>query len=542
MARFMPLGDDDPRMVAGYPLLARLGGGGMGRVYLSFTPGRRPVAVKVVRGELADDPEFRRRFRREVDVAQRVQGFFTAPVLDADPDAPQPWLATAYVAGPTLHEAVAEHGPLPPAVVARLLAGCAEALASVHQAGLVHRDFKPGNVLLADDGLKVIDFGIARAADASTLTRSGAVVGTPAFMAPEQITGGEIGTAADVFALGSTAFHAATGLSAFGEGNSQALMYRIVNAEPELERCPDDLRPLLSRCLAKEAARRPTTAEIIEAAGALIPGGPGGDGRWLPPAIATTMASYRPPAELQPASTTPPFSPQPQQPFPTGPAPHGPTMPGALGTTGTMLPTPTQAVDRPPGGRAGRTPVLAAAVIVAVLVGAGVLTYSVASEKSSQRTRDGVVKGTHVIAPNAASPTSFGGGFAKEYADTAFSLPASGIPGVSFESHGPAVTTDISESTVADIQYMPEADPGILKFYDNVQAAAIDGTPDGSACYTAVKRNPISANVRYADLKVGSQFCLLNTSTKQLAAIRLTAKPSSGTLTWTATGWQAPEE
>lgn len=177
---FQPLEGDDPSTVAGYRLAARLGSGGMGKVYLSHTSGGRAVAIKVIRPEFAQDPEFRRRFRQEVLAAQRVQGLYTAPVVAADTDGVRPWLATAYVPGPTLATAVASHGPLEPRTVLLLLAGIAEALQSIHAAGIVHRDLKPSNVLLAADGPRVIDFGIARAADATALTGSGAVIGTPA--------------------------------------------------------------------------------------------------------------------------------------------------------------------------------------------------------------------------------------------------------------------------------------------------------------------------------------------------------------------------
>ena len=197
--------------MAGYRLSARLGSGGMGKVYLSYTPGGRPVAIKVIRPEFAEDPDFRRRFRQEVQAAQRVQGLYTAPVIDSETDGAQPWLATAYVAGPTLAAAVAEHGPLPVQTVLLLVAGMAEALQGIHGAGIVHRDLKPSNVLLAPDGPRVIDFGIARAADAHALTGSGIMIGTPAFMAPEQATGAAIGAETDIFALGQVAVFAAMG-------------------------------------------------------------------------------------------------------------------------------------------------------------------------------------------------------------------------------------------------------------------------------------------------------------------------------------------
>jgi serine/threonine protein kinase len=280
LARLEP---DDPRTVGGYVLRARLGSGGMGRVYLSYTPGGRPVAIKVIRGEFAEDPEFRRRFRQEVAAAQRVQGLYTAPVIDTDAEAEQPWLATAYVAGPSLYEAVYRYGPLPAETVLILLAGVAEALQSVHSAGVVHRDLKPSNVILAADGPRVIDFGIARAADATPLTRTGMSIGTPAFMAPEQARGLSSKPATDVFALGSLGVYAATGTSAFGEGTDSSVLYRVVHQEPDLSGVPEELLDVLRRCLEKDPALRPTPTQVIElcrsaSAGTRLQVGEG----WLP--------------------------------------------------------------------------------------------------------------------------------------------------------------------------------------------------------------------------------------------------------------------
>ncbi|NXY95858.1 serine/threonine protein kinase [Streptomyces sp. BR123] len=260
---FQALDADDPPMVAGYRIAARLGAGGMGKVYLSHTPGGRAVAVKVIRPEFAEDPEFRRRFRREVSAAQRVQGLYTAPVIDSDVDGPTPWLATAYIPGPTVAAAVAEHGRLPAGTVLMLVAGIAEALQVIHGAGIVHRDLKPSNVLLASDGPRVIDFGIARAADATSLTASGVAVGTPSFMAPEQAAGGEISGATDVFALGQVAAYAALGAPAYGEGPSHGVLYRIVHEEPDLSGLPAELRTLVSRCLVKDPAGRASLSEIL---------------------------------------------------------------------------------------------------------------------------------------------------------------------------------------------------------------------------------------------------------------------------------------
>ena len=261
---FQPLQAEDPLLVAGYRLAARLGAGGMGRVYLSHTPGGRPVAIKVVRPELADDPDFRRRFRREIRAAQRVRGAYTAELIDADADGVPPWLATLYVPGPSLAEAVARRGPLPVPAVLWLMAGVAEALQAIHGAGIVHRDLKPSNVLLASDGPRVIDFGISLAADGTSHTATGSVVGTPSFMAPEQATAGEVTAATDVFALGQTAAFAALAEPLYGDGPSATVLYRIVHSQPDLSRLPEQLRPLIARCLAADPAERATLAEIVE--------------------------------------------------------------------------------------------------------------------------------------------------------------------------------------------------------------------------------------------------------------------------------------
>ncbi|WP_030601538.1 protein kinase domain-containing protein [Streptomyces achromogenes] len=261
---FGPLQADDPAAVAGYRPAARLGAGGMGRVYLSHTRGGRPVALKVVRPELADDPDFRRRFRREVTAARRVRGAYTAELIDADPDGTPPWLATVYVPGPSLADAVARRGPLPVAAVLWLMAGVAEALQAIHAEDVVHRDLKPSNVLLAADGPRVIDFGIALAADGTSYTATGSTIGTPAFMAPEQATGGEVTAATDVFALGQTAAFAALGRPLYGEGPGVNVLYRIVHSQPDLSLLPEPLRPLLARCLAADPAERATPAEIVE--------------------------------------------------------------------------------------------------------------------------------------------------------------------------------------------------------------------------------------------------------------------------------------
>ena len=285
-----PLEPVDPEAVGPYRLLARLGAGGMGRVYLARSAGGRTVAVKVVRAELAEDPEFRERFRREVAAAQAVSGAYTAPVVDSDREGPTPWLATAYVLGPSLTEAVATHGPLPADAVRALGAGLAEALAAVHRAGLIHRDLKPSNVLLAADGPRLIDFGIARALEGDKLTSTGIVVGSPGFMCPEQATGAVMGPAGDVFSLGSVLAFAATGAGPFSQDtdSAAALLYRVIHDEPALDSLPDSLLPVIAACLAKDPADRPTPAELTE----LLGGGAPVRSGWLPAPVASDIATH----------------------------------------------------------------------------------------------------------------------------------------------------------------------------------------------------------------------------------------------------------
>jgi len=290
----------DPRVVAGYQLRARLGFGGMGRVYLAFTPGGRPVALKMIRTEFGDDEEFRARFGQEVAAAQRVHGLFTAQVLDADPDAPEPWLATSYVPGLSLREAVSRHGPLPRSTVLLLIAGTAEALQAIHSVGIVHRDLKPANVILAADGPRVIDFGIARAAAAPALTKRGSMVGSPRFMAPEQARGETTTPAVDMFALGSLATYAITGHPPFGTDSPLVVLGRVLYEPPDLTGCPPDLRPLIESCLAKDPAQRPQPSEVITACRAAAGGELAFDRAWLPPALAAVTGALPVPGSADP--------------------------------------------------------------------------------------------------------------------------------------------------------------------------------------------------------------------------------------------------
>ncbi|TRO68366.1 serine/threonine-protein kinase [Streptomyces sp. IB201691-2A2] len=254
-----------------YRLLRTLGAGGMGRVCLARSEGGRTVAVKLIKPELAAEPEFRERFRLEVAAARRVSDRWTAPVLDADTEAETPWVATGYIAGPSLEHIVSPqgHGPLPAPSVRTLAHGLACALLDIHGAGLVHRDLKPSNVLITIDGPRVIDFGIARALDAipgSTPTSSGMLVGSPRFMSPEQLRDEPVGPAADVFCMGTVLAYAATGQTPFGGGGSggvHAVMFRIAQEEPDLTGIEEPVRGLIADCLAKDPAARPTPEEVV---------------------------------------------------------------------------------------------------------------------------------------------------------------------------------------------------------------------------------------------------------------------------------------
>ncbi|MEU1123113.1 serine/threonine-protein kinase [Streptomyces sp. NPDC005899] len=350
---------DDPSHIGPYRLLARLGAGGMGEVYLARSAGGRTVAVKLVRSELATEPEFRTRFAQEIAAARRVGGLWTAAVLDADTDAPAPWVATAYVPGPSLHAVLAERSePLPGRSVGILAHRLAQALTAVHAAGLIHRDLKPANVLVTIDGPRVIDFGIARALDAVTadgkLTRTGAVIGSPGYMSPEQVRGEALTPVSDVFSLGSVLAFAGTRRHPFGssESSMHAVMFRIAQEEPDLTGLPESLTELVGACLAKDPADRPTPAEVVsrtrEPAGDTEP--------WLPAALIADLGrkaaelldsdgpGHRVPARpaAPPAGATPP---------PTGAVPPLPAAP----------PTPLPSAPPTPPPSAAPTPLAAAA-------------------------------------------------------------------------------------------------------------------------------------------------------------------------------------
>ncbi|BAJ27295.1 putative serine/threonine protein kinase [Kitasatospora setae KM-6054] len=276
----MRLRREDPRIVGPYRLHRRLGAGGMGVVYLGSDRKGQRVALKLIRAELAEDAEFRTRFAREIAAASRIRGGCTARVVGSDIEADRPWLATAYVPGPSLYKQVSEEGPMAWADAARIGSALADGLVKVHEAGVVHRDLKPSNILLSPKGPRIIDFGIAWSRGASTLTHVGTAVGSPGFLAPEQVRGAAVTPATDVFAFGATLAFALTGESPFGSGaSSEVMLYRVVHEEPDLTGIPPVLAPLVRACLAKEPSERPPAAALHERLSELAARGGSGGGR-----------------------------------------------------------------------------------------------------------------------------------------------------------------------------------------------------------------------------------------------------------------------
>ncbi|ATW49704.1 serine/threonine-protein kinase [Streptomyces peucetius] len=438
------LSPGDPQSIGEYRILARLGAGGMGQVYLARSDRGRTVAVKLVRQELAEQEEFRNRFRLEVRSALRVGGRWTAPVLDADTEAPIPWVATGYIAGPALHTVVSgEHGPLPERSVRLLASGLAHALADIHAAGLIHRDLKPSNILVTIDGPRVIDFGIARALETVTdggLTRTGALVGSPGFMSPEQVRGDRITPACDVFCLGSVLAYAATGRLPFGSADSggHAQMFRIAQEEPDLTGVPAGLADLVRDCLRKDAEARPTLAQLLERTAADADGEP-----WLPGALIAQLGRHAvqlldaeaqphtpatqphtpagPSTPVQPPTLTAPPRPAPA-PAPTPPpmpAPTPPPMPApaplpphgqAYGYPQPYHPAPYAPPGHAPaaaprrGSRGGTLALIAVALVVAL--GAGGSVYALMSkDQHGGSTADDPKPGPVTTGPSSGAPS-----------------------------------------------------------------------------------------------------------------------------------------
>jgi serine/threonine protein kinase len=380
------LREDDPSRIGGYTLLGRLGEGGMGQVYLGRSPGGRLAAVKVVREQLLADPGFRDRFRREAAIARKVSGAFTAPVIDADPEAATPWLATGYVDGPSLYKVVADRGPIPAPLVLGLAAGLAEALASIHRAGLIHRDLKPSNILLADDGPRVIDFGIARAVEpdggegtGAALTMPGMLIGSVGYLAPEQLTEGVFSPAGDVFALGSVLCFAATGVGAFGRGPTPTLLFRIVHEEPQLDAVGDrGLRGLIADCLNKDPALRPTPDAILAR-----------------PEVIAAQAAAQAPVAAQALGTAQPSTREADQEPPPG------TPVDEVGLTTTVTRQPTDAAQRP--HLMSRRRLLIAAAIGGPVAAAGIGVGLYETRGSSGRAKPTLGIPNVTLSPSSAS-------------------------------------------------------------------------------------------------------------------------------------------
>ncbi|MGP3970847.1 protein kinase domain-containing protein [Streptomyces sp. 6N223] len=519
LRQFQPLEADDPPVVGRYPLAARLGAGGMGRVYLAYTPGGRPVAIKVVRPELGEDPQFRARFQREVRAAERVQGLYTAPVVDSDTEGPVPWLATAYIPGPSLADAVSRHGPLPLPTVMLLLAGTAEALQAIHGAGLVHRDLKPSNVLLAADGPRVIDFGIARAAESGTaLTGSGMVVGTPSFMSPEQAAGAAVGPATDVFALGQLAVYAASGTPAFGEGTSHAVLYRIVHEWPDLSALPGGpLKELAAHCLAKDPAARPGPPEVIARCRAALPAGAmPAPGQWLPAAVAAELAVGAPP---RPPRTA----------------------------TAATQPTGHTRRRRPSATRRRGVVMAGAAAVAALAVGAGVVLLSGdggedgageaasspgsgdASAESPRRS-ESPPGGTEPEAPTLPDAPD-----AAEYPGLA--IPAGYHLYLGEDPVEPRASGAWNMAQI-DFRYFTGEDPALLRTAEGNTLVLLEAGEEGSFAACAADDAQAVASVSMDRVEEGSQVCV-RTAAGHVALITVTGLPGAeDTLTVDATVWR----
>ncbi|MEV0036287.1 phosphate ABC transporter substrate-binding protein PstS [Streptomyces sp. NPDC050804] len=463
---------DDPEQVGPYRITGRLGVGGMGRVYLAASPGGRQVAVKVIRPELADEPGFRERFAREASAAQAVSGAFTAAVVGVDADGEAPWLATLYVPGLSLAEAVGQHGTLPERSVYALGAGLAEALQAIHAAGLIHRDLKPSNVLLAPDGPRVIDFGIAMEAGADALTSTGLIIGTPGFMAPEQFTRRTVGPAADVFCLGAVLAFAAGGHGPFGTGSAHAMGYRVVHEEPDLAGLPVRVRDIVARCLAKDPDVRPTVPQLLHELAVLVAAGPQpgpdaaattvvtaddrartlalalGQSPWLPSPLAAAVGrvdhSVTAPADPRPAAPVDPriVPPEPKpdseprpEPEPTPepePAPVGPEpvpaapRPARPAPAAAAVPDPPATPTRPPSwARKHRTKMLIGGLVAAAVASLTPLANDAISGRNG--TDEPNFKNPGAQASGSGTPDDSGAlSFAPVCDDSGQSLVASG--------------------------------------------------------------------------------------------------------------------
>lgn len=563
------LSADDPYEIGGYRLHARLGSGGMGVVYLAYTPGGRPIALKAVRAEFAADPEFRERFAQEVASARRIHGLFTAQVVDSGADDPTPWLATAYVPGPTLHEVVRRHGPLPARTVLLLVAGIAEALQGIHRAGVVHRDLKPANVLVAGDGPRVIDFGIARAADAAALTGTGLRIGTAAFMAPEQALGRRATPATDVFALGALAAYVAGGAPPFGAGPESGALYRVVHEQPDLGGVPHDLRDLIAWCLAKRPADRPSTVELITAVHAHPAVGPRPEFTegWLPRPVRDEVgvragagrgdsgwdesgwdesgwergdSGWSVPGHLQATRAAPvhtgaegtvPGAPTPPGAGPSAPADGPGGAPGAVA----FLPAPDPAGAGPatrtpeaapePVSRSGRRaprrgrrrlPAAAAAAAATLLACAGAVYYLDVPEGEGEAPQGGPG-----VRPAPPATSAYRPGYAKAQ------LTA---PGSGYEFD---LTTGrvVPEETAT--WYLARDGQAFLPSEESDAFVADAGELTADDCVRGIETRP-AATLPFAALAKARPFCVRSPDRSQVAIVRLVEAAADGSVTITA--------
>lgn len=508
------LSADDPYEIGGYRLHARLGSGGMGVVYLAYTPGGRPIALKAVRREFAADPEFRERFAQEVASARRIHGLFTAQVIDSGVDDRTPWLATAYVPGPSLHEVVRQHGPLPERTVLLLVAGIAEALQAIHRAGVVHRDLKPANVLVAGDGPRVIDFGIARAADAAALTGTGLRIGTAAFMAPEQALGLQATPATDVFALGTLAGYVAGGVPPFGNGPESSALYRVVHEHPDLTHVPHGLHDLIAWCLAKRPEDRPTTRELIDSVHAHPVVGPRPeftDG-WLPRPVRDELGNRGDiggpgPVHLRATRAAPTLS------NPESGAPAAPAMPGPEYRSSTH---PAPASD--PGHRASRrgrrrlsTVVLSVAATLLACAGAVYYLDDPAGEGAG-------VDGSP--APRPASPTA--SGYLPGYAKAELTAPDAGYE------------FDLKAGKVVPVEtaawYLVRDGQTFLPSDESDAFVADAGQPGPADCVHGIETRP-AATLPFSVLAKARPFCVRSPDRSEIAIVRLVAAAADGSVT-----------
>ncbi|MGW6845898.1 serine/threonine-protein kinase [Streptomyces sp. NPDC054958] len=551
-----PLGPGDPQEIAGYRLLAKIGEGGMGSVYLSRTRGNQPVALKVIRREFAQEQDFRVRFEREVQAARRVQGYHIVPVLGHDTSGEQPWLATAFVPGLALDDALATYGPLPLPAMFQLIGCTAQALHSIHAASVVHRDLKPSNILLGSNGPWVIDFGIARATDTTQLTRSGGFIGTPQYMSPEHALGRTVGAATDVFALGLIAAVVATGRHPYGDGAGLSTAAAIANTPqqaPDLSGYPEPLRRLLERCLHSEAEQRPTPAELAEWCGREAGRELRNFDGWLPAPVAAEIARRERSAQSQaqapvpsptqfsapaqapaPPSYAPSYAPTqapaqapgpvpaayapPQGPGPVG-GPHPPLYgaPTAAPTYAPAYGAPTGPTGPTPGpaGRRSRMPLVVGAGVLVLALAAGGTWYLTREEDSGAKQTAGDSEQKPAESPKDASPAARAGGSTPS---SSASGSSSGAPGartytavfkdkpVKFlapREFGKFNDVDLHFPKVAPFGNISSSDQELTMGYDGIRTSTSFGMSKGitpEQCETGAATDPIPNKLREADV------------------------------------------